>query len=112
MFDFIFEAIGDLFDLIGDVVAILVGAVLSFFDWVVDYFRGLKLRRGRDIPFIADERKLADLIHKAPQKNVGIFQGVYNEDTDKIEHYRSLEADEMDEDLKRTLGREKLVVLN
>ncbi len=111
MLDFIFDAIGTLFDAIGDLIAWVIDGVLSFFDYVVDYFKGLKLRQGRDVPFIADENKIADLIHKAPVKNVGIFEGTYNEDTNEIENYRAIEADEMDSQLKSVLGNEKLVVL-
>ncbi|MCF0186230.1 MAG: hypothetical protein HUJ98_07065 [Bacteroidaceae bacterium] len=112
MFDFIIDAIESLFDAIGDLVAWVIDGILSLMDHVVDYFKGLKLRKGKDIPFIADEKKIADLIHKAPERNVGIFEATYNEDTNEIENYRALEADEMDDDLKKVLGKEKLVVLS
>ena len=112
MLDFIFDAIGTLFEAIGDLIALVIDGILSFFDYVVDYFKGLKLRRGRDVPFIADENKIADLIHNAPVKNVGIFEGTYNEDINEIENYRAIEADEMDPQLKNVLGNEKLVVLS
>lgn len=111
MFDYILDAIGTLFDMIGDLVAWVIDGILSFKDYIVDYFKGLLLRRGRDIPFIADEKKIADLIHKAPVKDVGIFEATYNEDTNEIENYRALEADGMDSQLKSILGNEKLVVL-
>lgn len=112
MFDLIFDAIEELFDYIGELVAWVIDGILSLTEYVVDYFKGLKLRKGKDIPFIADEHKIADLIHNAPQKNVGIFEATYNETTDKIENYRALEADEMDSNLRSVLGNEKLVVLN
>ena len=112
MFDFIFDAIGELFDVIGELVAWVIEGILTFADYVVDYFKGLKLRKGRDIPFIADENKLADLIHQAPTKNVGIFEGTYNEDTNEIENYRAIEADELEPKFKDILGNEKLVVLS
>ena len=112
MFDFIFDAIGALFDMIGDLVALVIDGIMSLAEFVVDYFKGLRLRQGRDIPFIADEKKIADLIHKAPEKNVGIFEATYNEDTGEIENYRAIEADAMDSQLKSVLGDEKLVVLS
>ncbi|MCF0184793.1 MAG: hypothetical protein HUK00_09645 [Bacteroidaceae bacterium] len=112
MLDFIFDAIGTLFDVIGDVVAWVIDGFVSLAEHVTNYFRALRLRKGRDIPFVADETKIADLIHKAPVKNVGIFEATYNEDTDEIENYRAIEADEMDDDLRETLGNEKLVVLS
>lgn len=112
MFDFIFDAIEALFDSIGGIVAKVINGLLSLLDHVVSYFKGLRLRKGKDIPFIADENKIADLIHKAPEKNVGIFEATYNEDTNEIENYRAIEADEMDSQLKSVLGKEKLVVLS
>lgn len=112
MFDFIFEAIGSLFDMIGELIAWVIDGIISLAEHVVDYFKGLKLRKGKDIPFIADENKIADLIHKAPEKNVGIFEATYNEDTNEIENYKAIEADEMDPQLKSVLGNEKLVVLS
>lgn len=112
MLDCIFEAIGSLFNMIGDLVAWVINGILSLAEYVIDYFKGLKLRKGRDIPFIADEKKIADLIHKAPNKNIGIFEATYNEDTNEIENYRALEADEMDSELESVLGNEKLVVLS
>lgn len=112
MFDYIFDAIGSLFEKIGDLIADFIDGILTLAEYVVDYFKGLKLRPDRDIPFIADEVQLADLIHRAPVKKVGIFEGVYNEDTNEIEHYRAIEADMMDSSLKKVLGNEPLVVLS
>lgn len=112
MFDLIFDAIEALFDYIDDLVAWVIDGILSLTEYVLDYFKGLKLRKGRDIPFIADEHKIADLIHNAPQKNIGIFEATYNETSGEIENYRALEADEMDSNLRSVLGNEKLVVLN
>ena len=111
MFDYIIDAISDLFDLIGEVLSVIIDGILSFFDAVVGYFKGLILRKGRDIPFIANQEKLKDIIHQAPVKDVGIFEGTYNEDTDEIENYRMVEADELDSETKKILGDEKLVVL-
>lgn len=111
MFEFIFDAIDSLIDKIGRLVSWVINGILSLKKYVVDYFRGLKLRKGRDVPFIADSNKIANLIHQAPQKEVGIFEATYNEDTDEIENYRALEADKMDSNLKNVLGNEKLVVL-
>lgn len=112
MIDLICDAIDDLFSSIGGVISWIINGIMSMWEHVVGYFRGLNLRQGRDIPFVADQNKLADLIHSAPQKNVGIFEGTFNEYTNEIENYRSVEADEMDADMKRLIGREKLVVLS
>ena len=112
MLDFLFEKLTDFFDFIGEIIAIIIDGVITLFDHVKCYFRGLNLRRGRDIPFIADENKIADLIHNAPVKDCGIFEATFNEDTQKIENYRLLEADALDDDIRECLGDEKLVVLS
>jgi hypothetical protein len=114
MWDFIFDALETLFDWIGEIVSIIIEGVISMFDHVVQYFKGLRLRRHRDTPFIANEnsQRFREMLHQAPVKNVGIFEGTYNEDTDEIENYRSLEADSLDPQIKQALGNEPLVVLN
>ncbi|MGM9816408.1 MAG: hypothetical protein ACI304_05050 [Lepagella sp.] len=111
MFDIIYDALEALFEWVKDIARKVINGVLSFFHHVVDYFKGLRLRKGRDIPFIADKEMLADMIHQAPVKDVGIFEATYNEDTNEIENYRLLEADELDERTEDLLEDEKLVVL-
>lgn len=112
MLDFIFEQLEGFFDFIGEIIAFVFDGIITLYEHVTSYFRGLKLRKGRDIPFIADEKKIADLIHNAPVKDCGIFEATFNEDTQEIENYRLLEADEIDDSLRAVLGNEKLVVLS
>lgn len=52
------------------------------------------------------------MLKTAPRKDVGIFEGVYNEEADEITVSRYLEADEVDQKTKEVLGNEPLVVLN
>jgi len=112
MLDFIFDQLEVFFDFIGEIIAFVFDGIITLYEHVTSYFRGLKLRKGRDIPFIADEQKLADLIHNAPVKDCGIFEATFNENTQEIENYRLLEADELDDSLRAVLGDEKLVVLS
>ncbi len=111
LFDSIFSALDSFFDMIGEFIDWIIVGIITLAGCVVDYFKGLKLRKGKDIPFIAEKSKIAELIHNAPTKDVGIFEATYNEDTNEIENYRALQADEMDSKLKTVLGDEKLVVL-
>lgn len=90
----------------------IINGILDFFRDVVNYFKGLRLRQGTDIPTIFDREKFKELIHNAPVKNVGIFTAVYNEETDEIENVQEIQADALDEQTKAILGDEKLVVLN
>ena len=52
------------------------------------------------------------MLKTAPKKNVGIFEGVYNEETDEITANRYLDADRLDAKTKEVLEREPLVVLS
>lgn len=111
--EFIWDGIAGIFEMVVDFISLIIDGILEFSRHVVQYFRGLKLRKGRDMPFIANEQseKFRQMIHQAPVKDAGIFQGTYNEDTNEIENCRSLEADELDEKTKQILGNEPLVVL-
>ena len=111
MISLIFSALS--IALISAVTQLIIEGILSLVTYVVNYFKGLRLRQGRDIPFIAnkDHKKIREMIHQAPQKKVGIFEGTYNEDTDEIENLRDLQADELGDDVKDVLNNEPLVVL-
>jgi hypothetical protein len=111
MTDLIFDALCDFFEGIVDLISYVIEGVISLFDHVIDYFKGLKLRKGKDIPFIAKREALSEMIHNAPVKDLGIFEATYNEDTGEIENGRMLEADEISEDILDIIGDEKLVVL-
>ncbi len=114
MFDFIFDAIDSLIELVGDLIVTIIEGIISFAQHVVGWFRGLRLRKNRDIPFIADASnpKFKEMLHQAPVKEVGIFEGVYNEETDEITNYQYIEAEDLDEKTSETLGNEPLVVLS
>lgn len=63
-------------------------------------------------PFIANASEFKEMLKTAPKKDVGIFEGVYNEETDEITANRYLDADEVDQKTKNVLGNESLVVLS
>ncbi|MGN0223122.1 MAG: hypothetical protein ACI4AM_03740 [Muribaculaceae bacterium] len=90
----------------------IINGILNFFRDVVSYFKGLRLRQGTQVPFIANREKFKEMLHNAPVKNVGIFSGVYNEVTDEIENVQDLQADALDAQTKQVLGNEELVVLS
>ncbi|MDE6824863.1 MAG: hypothetical protein K2J27_09115 [Duncaniella sp.] len=87
-------------------------AVVNFFKNVVEYFRKLRLDRNKHKPFIADLTQLKPKIKNAPVRNVGIFEGVYNEETDEIEHAQIIEADRLDDKTKDILDNDPLVILS
>lgn len=114
MLDLIFDAIGAFVDFIGKIISTFINGIMSLQEHVVDYFRGLRLRKGIETVFLgnANKQQFKDLLRKAPVKKVGLFEATYNEDTDEIGNYRFLEADEMDDKIRSVLGNETLVVLS
>ena len=90
----------------------IIQGVINFLHHVVDWFKSLRLNKNKHIPFIAYPEKFKRALKEAPVKNVGLFEGVYNNDTDEIEVSQWIEADGLDQETKQTLGKEKLVILN
>jgi hypothetical protein len=111
--DIIDAIIGAISRIVDFIVAIVEG-ILNFALHVVSYFKNLRLSKEKQTPFVlnAMDPQFKEMLKRAPVKNVGIFEGVYNEQTDQIEHGRYLEADALDSATREVLENEKLVVLN
>ena len=90
-----------------------VKGLINLAKHVVAYFRGLKLRKGRDVPFIAKSDALKDAIHNAREVHVGgIFEGTLNEDTDEIENLKEVYGDGLSKDIKDAMKSDPLIVLS
>lgn len=91
-------------------------AVVDFVANVYTYFKNLRLIRGKHKPFIGQLDmldKLKDGINNAPERPVGgIFEGVYNQETNEIEHFQIIESNHLDAKTKEILGNDPLVVLS
>ncbi len=113
IFSSISSALRTFFEYVKHIVRKVIHGVLNFFRHVVGYFKDLHLRRERDTPFIMDSEQLKNMIHNAPVEDVGIFAGVYNEDTNTIEQGQMLQADQLDQKTQEILdkGQNGLVVL-
>ena len=61
---------------------------------------------------ISNSPEFKQMLRRAPNKNVGIFKGVYNEETDEIEHSEFVGADAVDSQTKNVMQNEPLVVLS
>lgn len=90
----------------------IIDGILNFFKHVVDWFKKLKLNPKKDIPFVADKEAFKNSLKSAPVKDYGLFQGVFDEQADEITHFECVEADAVDEETRRCLGNEDLVVLS
>lgn len=114
MLRLIWDAIKSVANFIVGLVRVIINGILNFVQHIVKYFKNLPLIKGRDIPFIADARnkEFADMVKRAPAKNVGIFEATLNDETNEIENMQWVEAENVDEKTKNVLGNEPIVVLN
>lgn len=89
-----------------------ISGVIAFKD-LVGYFKGLDLKKGRDIPFVADANSsdFRSMLQRAYVSPVVLFLGTYNEETDEVENVKVLLADAMDERCSEILKNEHMVVL-
>lgn len=106
---FIKEAIG----YIKKLFVRIINGVINFFSHVVGWFKNLALNQQEDIPFVinAKDPQFKAMLKNAPVKNVGVFEGVYNERTEEITHHEYLAADAIDSKTREVMGSESLVVL-
>jgi len=93
------------------IVDVIIG-ILDFFRDVVKWFKNKYLDPNRHTPFIGDENKIKDMLKTAPVKDVGLFKGVYDQQTDEITDMAVVEADELDAKTKEVLGNDALVILS
>lgn len=107
---FIKEAIG----FIKQLFVRIINGVINFFNHVVGWFKSLSLNQQVDIPFVinAKDPQFKAMLKNAPVRNVGVFEGVYNEQTDEITHHEYLAADAIDSKTREVMGTESLVVLS
>lgn len=122
IFDSIFDTIDDLYDAIASAVhnfiemvkgmiKTIVIAIVNFKNQVVNWFKNLPLIKGRHIPFISQREDFRTMLKNAPRKKCGIFEGVYDEQTDAISNLQYIAADQLDAQTKQYLGNEPIVIL-
>lgn len=114
MVSFIIDAVGTFIKGVQEIVWIIIQGIISMAKDIVGYFKGLMLKKNRDIPFIADANKpkFKEMLKNAPVCECGIFEGTYNEETDEIENTRFITSDEMDENTASQFDETGLVVLS
>ena len=112
MYDWLKNAFSQVLTWFKNIVRKVINGVLEFAQQVVGYFRNLNLKPQIHVPFMANLDSFKQELKNAPVKKVGIFQGVFNEQTNEFEHINQVEADSLDQKTKEVLGREELVVLS
>lgn len=111
MIDFLCEILGNFFQFVRNLVRKIIQGIIDFAKHIVAWFKNLQLNRQKHKPFLANAAEFKEMMQQAPTKNVGIFKGVFNEETDDIEYHEYIEGDSVDNETKNTLGKEKLVLL-
>lgn len=106
------EAFRAFMEKVKGIVKKIITKIIDFANQVVGWFRSLPLIKGRHIPFISNRQEFKDMLQNAPVVDVGLFEGVYDEQTDEITELRYIGAEEYDEKTESILGDEDLVVLN
>jgi hypothetical protein len=120
LLSWIWEGVKSFISSIANLIKKVIKGFLNFFRDVVDWFKNLKLKKGKHSPFLIPPDGLKELLKNAPIKSVGIFEenktgvfkGVYDEDTETIIHHEVVAADALDEETTRIIGNEKIVVLS
>ena len=105
------EAFKAFIEKVKGIVETLIARILDFKSQIVDWFKIHPLIKGRHVPFLTRKEEFKTMLKNAPTVKVGLFEGVYDEQTDEITDLRYIAADEYDEKTKQVLGNEELVVL-
>ena len=83
---------------------------------VVAYFRGLQLKKGVDVPFIANAEapQVRDILKNVsyPATGTTFILGSLNENTNNIENCRLIVAKEVGKDVVEAMGQDPLIVLS
>ena len=96
---------------IKQIVKRVINGIFNFLADCVNWIKSLRLKKDKHIPFVADAKSFKEMLKTAPTKDVGIFEGVYDEATEEIIENRFIEADALDPKTREVLGNEDLVVL-
>lgn len=108
----IVELIKQAISWIKKVFQFVINGIFNFLAHCVNWFKSLRLDKNRHVPFVANGEQFKDMLKTAPKKNVGIFQGVFDEATEEIVANQFIEADALDPKTREVLGNEDLVVLS
>ena len=83
---------------------------------VVAYFRGFQLKKGVDVPFIANAEapQVRDILKNVsyPATGTTFILGSLNENTNNIENCRLIVAKEVGKDVVDAMGQDPLIVLS
>lgn len=99
-------------DFNGSIDVIAIDGKLDFSNDIIDWFKKKALQKGKHTPFIGDKNKIKDMLKQPLAKDVGLFMGIYDRQTDKITDMVVVVVDELDVKTQEVLGNEPLVILS
>jgi hypothetical protein len=111
-FESIINAFKAFFEKVKGIIKSIIAKIVNFAEQIKKWFKNLSLIKGRHIPFLTKKNEFREMLKKAPVKNIGIFEGVYDEQTDEITEVRYIAADAIDEETRNVMGNQELVVLS
>ena len=107
----IVELIKQAISWIKKVFQFVINGIFNFLAHCVNWFKSLRLDKRKHIPFVGKANEFKEMLGQAPVKDYGIFQGVFDQETEEIVANQFIEADDIDATTRETLGNEDLVVL-
>ncbi len=109
------EAFRAFMEKVKGIVKTIIAKIVEFKNQIVAWFKKHPLIKGKHVPFLTQRQEFKDMLKNAPKVKVeGLFEGIYDEQTDEITDLQYIEADELDQETKEKLafgGEEQLVVL-
>lgn len=121
MINAILDALSRAVQWLVNLVVTIINGIIDFARDVKKWFKGLLLKKGRHIPFLAKAKEFKELLKDAPERHVGIFEedentlleGVFDTEDDTIAHIREIHSKEgVDKKTKDIIGDEKIVILS
>lgn len=111
MWDFILDCVRALRNWVVDMIV----AVVDWFEHVIGWFKKLKLKKDRHIPFIVDAKRLSSQLQNAPRiPDSGVFEAVLDEQEGEITAHNTIQANRLDRKTRGALDQSEdgLVVLD
>jgi hypothetical protein len=106
------EAFKAFMEKVKGIINIIIAKIVDFKNQIFNWIKNHPLIKGRHIPFLTRREDFKEMLKNAPTRKIeGLFEGIYDDQTDEITDLQYIAADELDEKTEEVLGNEDLVVL-
>lgn len=107
----IIEAFKAFMEKVKGVVKTIFTRIVDFKNQIVGWFKSLNLIKGIHIPFITNMVEFKTMLKNAPEVYGGVFEGVFDEQTNEITNLQYIAANQYDKMTAELLNKDELVVL-